>query len=495
MSKLLCIPPISSTLIQRIQALNVFSALGFLNVVLVHKTDDILYETFEPFLNGLKILTNPEDSSLVFPDKVKNLNGMHFKVPYFYQPPVVDIKDGVLYSPMLYFLEAVGIAQNARVDLIFLPNSTHLIVNWLTRSMHLTINSGVGIKISEPKLLTYEKKSYCALVPVPLKASFFHVIFIEPFDSFTWIFIALSVLSSVAVWRMFQSRGAVDSHWKVAFGIFTIFIRQGADFSLRNRTVLVLLLNIICLTTFLLSNLYEGALPSLMIKPSYSHRLQTVDDLLNSNYEINANPLFKYTLRNSSLVQAMAPRLNTLSLVIGEDDGKLVIDQHYVFIRTCDVAEITLKHKLPNGRAVSDYYYLLSEELSWQFIQLEASYFNPFLERLQYFMNLSFQAGLPQMWKVMASQDYSQYEGKQKIDERSFLELQDLVSIFGLLIIGSGLSAIVLFAEIFYHDCLHNLNTNRRNVWKSIKHMSKYKRQIENPKVRSILVRQRQQDQ
>ncbi|KAL7014148.1 hypothetical protein ACKWTF_015766 [Chironomus riparius] len=100
----------------------------------------------------------------------------------------------------------------------------------------------------------------------------------------------------------------------------------------------------------------------------------------------------------------MSSRLNSSGLLLEADDS-YIIKQSYVVIRTCDESKSTLSHKLANDRHVSDYYYLLPEELSWQYIQLEASHLNPFVERFQYFMDLCFQAGLPQMWKVMAFQD------------------------------------------------------------------------------------------
>ena len=145
MSKVICIPPISSTINQRVQALQVFSGLGFLDVAMVYRASltDIFYETFQSFTTVFRILKNPEDSSLVFPDKLKDLNGMHYKVPYFYQPPIVDIRDGALYCTMLFFLQLVGIAQNAKFDLIFLSDSSKFIDHWLHRVMHLTLNSGI----------------------------------------------------------------------------------------------------------------------------------------------------------------------------------------------------------------------------------------------------------------------------------------------------------------------------------------------------------------
>ena len=496
MTKVLCIVPDSSTLDQRAKILEVFIKYGFLNIAMVHKTPtgDISYEVVTSLADQGSRLINPEDSSLIFPNKLMNMEGFHYKVPFSYQPPVVDIRNGKVSAPMIYFLLAVGTAQNARVNFIFLSNFSHFEQIWFNREMHLTINTAITMKFPEPKLITYEKKSYCALVPIPPKESIFHLIFVKPFDGSIWMFFGLSIVCSVAVWRMFRGRGAVDSHWQLAVGIFTMFIGQGAEFSRRNRFVLKILLNVICLSVFLLSNLYEGVITSFMIEPAHENRLKTVEEVLNSGYEFMADKGFAYNLRNSSLIEAMGSRLNISGLSMKVEGGKYVIEQHYTYIRTCDVAKHSLSGKLPNGRFVSDYYYVLPEELSWQYVQLEASFLNPFLERFQYYMDLSFQAGLPQMWKVMASQDFSEFMNAETNDGRDFLELQDLVLVFVVLFIGLGLSGFVLLGEIFYHDCLKNLNLRRAvsSMWNRIKKMCRKKNKKQRPRVRRIIVRPRQ---
>jgi hypothetical protein len=267
-------------------------------------------------------------------------------------------------SPMLYFLNAIGIAQNATFDLIFLKSSSDFLSYWLSRQMHLSINTGREIKLSFPKIQSYDKKSYCALVPIPPNASVFSVIFVKPFDLLIWILFLVSIIGSVAVWRLYQGHGAVDSHWKLMFGIYTMFIGQGADFSRKNRFVLAVLLNIICLSVFLLSNLYEGAITSFMIEPAHENLMKTVAELLNSDFKFQSGVLFEGTLRNSSLVQAMSTRLNASGLLMGAEAGRHVIEQRYVFIRTCHEAKHVLTEKLKNGRYVSNYFYVLPEELS-----------------------------------------------------------------------------------------------------------------------------------
>ena len=490
MAKVICIASGSSTRTQRMEALQYFLGLGFINVAIVHEASsrDVYYEIVQSLARTVGTLKNPAEAVAVFPDKLRNLEGFHYKLPIYFQPTVFAIKNKKIYSPMMFFLNAVGTAQNAKFNITFLRNISDFDHLWKNRQMHLSINTAKVMLYPDPKVQTYDKKSYCALVPIPQKASYFSVIIVKPFDALIWVFFGMSIVGSVAVWRMYRDHGAVDSHWQLAAGIFTMFIGQGAEFSRRNRFVLAVLLNIICLSVFLLSNLYEGAITSFMIEPAHDNRIKSVDDLLNTNYKFISNPIFEYTIKNSSLIQRMSSRLNSSGLVMGAEGGKYVIEQRYVFIRTCDEVKLGLNYKLSNGQFVKNYYYQLPEELSWQYIQLEASYLNPFVERLQYYLDLCFQAGLPQMWRVMASQDYSEFINTQSTDERDYLELQDIGSFFWVLIIGLGLSGLALLIEIFYHDCITNVNFRScsrgwfRNLFQ--------KRQRKNKlKVRKILVR------
>ena len=103
-------------------------------------------------------------------------------------------------------------------------------------------------------------------------------------------------------------------------------------------------------------------------------------------------------------------------------------------------------------------------------------------------MDLCFQAGLPQMWRVMVSQDHSEFMTTHNRDERDYLELQDFGSVFVILLLGLGLSGLVLLIEVFYRDCIKNVNF-RQCSWHCFGNFFQ-KRNTENKlKVRKIFVR------
>ncbi|KAL7014268.1 hypothetical protein ACKWTF_015840 [Chironomus riparius] len=362
---------------------------------------------------------------------------------------------------MIYFFEALSAIQNSSFHLLFLTNKTDVDDLSRNRKLHLSLNTAFSPNLPGQKLLTYETKSFCALVPHPNKVPFWNLIITKPFDGLTWMFFGVSIFTFVVVWRIFRGCGAVDSHWQLAAGILKIFVGQGADFSRKNRFVLAVLLNIICISIIILKINYESQIASSTIDPIVGNQLKTVEDLLSSNYEVIANNAFVNVYKNTTEFIKLRSRLSKSNEPLTASKSKILMQQRFIFIRLCNTAEFVMNQRLPKGKIVSDFFYILPEKLTSQYVRLEASYMNPFIEKFQYFMDLSFQAGLPQMWKVLAHQNYSKSKKFQPKNEADFLKLKDLISLF--LVVSSlyCISFLVLLIEIFYHDCLRNLKVKQ----------------------------------
>ncbi|KAL7014256.1 hypothetical protein ACKWTF_015828 [Chironomus riparius] len=254
--------------------------------------------------------------------------------------------------------------------------------------------------------MTYEEDGYCALVPISSRTSLTYLIFVKPFDGLTWMFLAISIVSCVAIFWMFRFRGAVDSPWLFGYGMFVYFIGQGVDFSRRNRPVLTILIQLIILMIFILSNAYEGGIISFMIQPMQKNRLKTVDDLIASDYEILTDEVFEFKVKEDDRFNALKSRMEIVKKLDLDVYLKEFMRQHYVFVKNCDLAEVELQYLLPNGQRSRNYYYFLPEKILWHYVQLEASYMNPYLERFHYYMDLCFQAGLPHAWRIVVAQDF-----------------------------------------------------------------------------------------
>jgi len=458
MAKIICIVPGTMSLNQQLNYLLFFINFGFLDAVVVHENvaGSIQFVVFTSVTGQFSIFTDQVDQSLIFPNKLRSMDRYQYKIIVYDQPPRVKIKNNVVSTPLLYFLQAVASVQSSRPSLFIIDDYHHMKDYWIERKMHLTLNSGVTIGNSEPKLLTYEEAGYCALVPLPPKIPLFHSIFIEPFDDLTWMFLVITMACSVAVFWMFRDRGAVDSPWLLAYGMIVMFIGQGVDFSPHNRLVLTILLQLIIVMIWILNNAYEGVITSFMIQPIHEHRLETFDDLVASNYEILSDKVFASKISGSAAYESLKTRLNTSGSELGNQFPYEVIRQHYVFVMMCSGAEAMIEERLrQSGKKISELYYLMPQKFLLHFEQLEASYMNPFLERFQYYMDLSFQAGLMQIWKVFGNSSMTRTQ--KSSDEPTYLKLEDLTQVFSILVTGYAVSTVALLIEIFFHDVLKKL--------------------------------------
>lgn len=100
------------------------------------------------------------------------------------------------------------------------------------------------------------------------------------------------------------------------------------------------------------------------------------------------------------------------------------------------------------------------------FERFEASILNPYLERLQFFMDLSFEGGLPQHWKSTFNDGNSRMVKDHRDIE--IVKLKDLNQVFGILFIGYAVAFVTLFFEIFYHDFVKDFQSKflRLNLYK-----------------------------
>ncbi|CAG9811086.1 unnamed protein product [Chironomus riparius] len=487
MAKFIIIVPKDTKFDQRFKLINSFIAFGFQNVVCVHETanHDIQWETYFSLDNKKSVELNDVGTELIFPDKLRNMFGYPYKVYVYSQIPKLIISHGRPLTPLAHFMSAVQKIQNATVLYKVLKHETLLKNVWMDRLMDLTLNTGYKFYTSEPKLMTYEDSGYCALIPLPSETSYSQLIFIKPFDGLTWLFLALTMACSVTVWWMFQGRGAVDSPRLLVYGMFVMFIGQGVDFSRKNRLVLIILLQLIIVMIWILCNAYEGVITSFMIQPIQEERMLTFDDLVASDYEIITDEVFTRAIRDTGIYKSLMMRLNSSGNQLRDELKTEIPRQHYVFIMNCDIAEIMIDIPTVTGKIVSNFYYLLPEKMFSYLEELEASFFNPYVERLQYFMDLSFQAGLMHIWKVMSPENRFFERFRQSSSEQTYLELKDFVVVFCILMAGCALSLGLFIIEIFFHDIIQKLELANlaRNLKNQVHQMAyKKRKQPKHPK-------------
>ncbi|KAL7013018.1 hypothetical protein ACKWTF_015152 [Chironomus riparius] len=488
MAKLIIIVPKRHSQRDTWRAIEVCVTVGFHNVVVIQesKGGDIQVSLYANLISHeLTVLTQPKASD-IFPNKLKDMKGFAYKVSVFQQRPRLVIINGSIRNYLTYFMSAVNNAQNSTTKYIFVKNQKDIVDQISYREMDLTFNTPIHTRNPEPPLLTYEENGFCALIPVPPKIPMIQSMFIEPFDGLTWLFLALTIACSVAVFWMFRGRGAVDSPWLLGYGMFVMFIGQGVDFSRKNRLVLTILLQLIIVMVWILCNAYEGVITSFMIQPIQENRLKTFDDLAASDHKIMTDGVFASKISESEAYKVLKPRMNTSAARLGAQFSIELTKKNYVFILTCDQAEILNIGYLPHAsRKVSYFYYLMPHKFIPFLIELQAGYSNPFIDRLQYYMDLSYQAGLMHIWKIYEHNPYKLEINREGHMEPTLLGLEDLSQVFTILIISYVLSIVLFLFEIFFHDILvqFRLSHLARKLKNRVHQMSYRKRkQARHPK-------------
>ncbi|CAG9811083.1 unnamed protein product [Chironomus riparius] len=481
MTKVLIVVPSTTQRKQIIKVVLLVLRSGIQNIACVHETlnGSIQVEYFSSLMEQEKItIAESPNASVVYPDKLKNMEGYAYQIAVFSQLPRVVIMGKKVKSSLTYLIDAINRIQNSTVNYAIVGDYKKLQYRWNFRLMDLTFNTGLQMITNETELLTYEERSYCAIIPLPPKVPIFQSIFIEPFDGLTWLFFVITIFCSVAVWLMFRGRGAVDSPWLLGYGMFVMFIGQGVEFSRKNRLVLTILLQLIIIMIWILSNAYEGVITSFMIQPIHEQRLETFDDLVASNYKIITSAGLAASIDNSEAYRQLKPRLNTSGPRLGSHFAVGLRQARYVFILNCDEAEMLVPVVIPGTKVkVSELYYMLPQKIYPHIVKLPASFSNPFLERLQYYMDLSFQAGLPYIWTIYSAITKFYKKNEVYFDEFVYLTLDDLTQVFSFLTIGFVLSAVILVFEIFFHDILKQLKlANQARKLRNRVHQMAYKK-------------------
>lgn len=111
---------------------------------------------------------------------------------------------------------------------------------------------------------------------------------------------------------------------------------------------------------------------------------------------------------------------------------------------------------LYNGKFTYNYYYILPEKFLPYYNRLEASFMNPYITRMQYYMDKAFEAGLPYIWKVYSYSYFYKIKNVKRGKDVTFLKLDDLYQVFSVLMIGSTISLLVFLSEIFSYECFRN---------------------------------------
>jgi hypothetical protein len=183
------------------------------------------------------------------------------------------------------------------------------------------------------------------------------------------------------------------------------------------------------------------------MEPAYIRKLKTIEEVFKSNLTIgyNVNPLDRDY--GGFLNETKFRNLYELK---DEEDYETLN-----FLIPCDLIDLMQKYYYSKNYNF-DTVYILKERFFIEFLYLDAGILNPYIEKFQELMDLSFEAGLPKMWTNFLNADMFEkvqwtqfYEDDKPSDS---LEFEQIFPIFGVLSIGFLISGFVLLLEIFHFD-------------------------------------------
>lgn len=229
----------------------------------------------------------------------------------------------------------------------------------------------------------------------------------------------------------------------------------GQSITLRiSHKILIILLQIFIFMTIILSNLYQGELVSFMSEPKSEYRIQTFDELSTSDYKFIVDLTFKKYMNAFGVYPGIAANMIDTNYILNISSEQAA-KERIVIINPCEDFDFFHFDIAYSKEHVASFYVM--NERVWNYYRIFMSMVcNPFLERWQRYMDLSFAAGLSQYWDLVFSLKFTTKNAIEKsIEEDMYLHLENMSQAFYVLLIGLLLSFLIFIGEILYHRYQH----------------------------------------
>lgn len=453
-----------------------FGFLGVLDYIVLFRNAEWKMFSFNPFsksgnINAIQDL--PSDIDFLFPDKLKDMHRFAYKLVLMDQAPrLLFIKHGVIGIDNVIF-SIIMKKQNARAVIAYKihnydPHASEVISYLLlNRKVDLTLTTGYHSSVTHRlQINTYDLNGYCALIPIPVRLSFLDFL-LTPYDAFSWIFLFVSTAICAFVWKLFN-RGAAnpDSAWNFVFAIVANFLGQSIVVR-ENRRMQITLLQLCILMTFIMGNAYQSLIIASMSSSRDGIRFKTFEQMLASdNLKFKVDPTYYRILKESGEFSSFIDRSEVGSSL---PDYKELAANNYALIGLCDMIES--EYNVITGVGAADFFYLLPDKVMPFYEKFTLALRTPFREKLQMYHDYIFESGIRQYIKDLLKFEEAGLharESKYIEKEEYLLTMDDVYGIFYILLVGYGISLMVLLLEIFWHGCMRHVGF-RRMVQKALR--------------------------
>lgn len=445
--------------------------LRMLNSIMVSPNyESFNVRTFNPHLNVLAenydVPNTLTDVDLVFEDKLKDLRGYTLKIIKHYDLSIEILSNLKLVQEIAQVLNAKArIEIELGVDYFddFIERFARKLTN---NEVDLTVNR---LKIFTedrmiPPVYTHDQYSYCALVPLPHRISFFELLK-RPFDGWTWLLILVIVFIAAVVWKCL-TKGIENesSTLRFIFAVYASFTSQTVEVR-SSRRLHVTLLQLLIFGTFILGNAYQSILISFLSISRNGTRLNTFQELIESNYNFTMEPLLFGMINSSGDLPDLMARSTEMSNGIKSETSSDMIFHDYeryarentVVVMTCENAEGDMKF-LPLQQEQQNpvkFFYQLPEKFFNNPTMILLSKESPYQDVFQRIANRIFESGIVRHWRhvsYVSGGIQVELDEMHLLNEEYMLKMSDLYSVFIALALLHLISTSVFLMELFLGD-------------------------------------------
>ena len=462
-----------------VNALTLFADLRLLNVIAIQEQDNFLDTvSYNPFLKKFYMIPSSSTFENYFPDKLQNLYGYQYKTFGFKEDKRWKISEGGIISGYdADLLRVICEHQNASFTFLEIQQEKYEMVLYgkAFRQVDLDFSVTTSVRLISGQVSSYdsvnlfETEGFCAIVPFPKRKSFFDQL-LKPFDMWTWILIFLSISCSATVWYFLNNRliHTAPSAGRFIFAFVANFVGQSIPLN-GNHKMQKIILQLTVLLTFILGNAYQSLIIAFISNARYGEQFLTIHDMMQGNFTFHVNSLFKDMFSFSDDY----PELKNAEVLNYQRnlDYESFASNKVVIITLCSEIEFLMSDmspELPYERKPINFYYVLPEKFYSFYLFFTMSYFSPFGERMQKYSLRIFESGIKQ--KLTAMNPYEDLRAKKEREyyenEEYFLNLNDLLPIFYILIGGYIVSAFLFLMEIFVQQCLQKKRFRKCKIFK-----------------------------
>lgn len=436
------------------------------------------------------------DTDVLFDDKLVDMKGFVYKTIVNQNDNRLIVTDNKLLLTEIQLMETIAKKQNAKLN-VHLSNLTltdefkfEMTQGKIDAVLNFGYYSGLFNNTTFLKTVnTYETNGYCALIPAPYARKTFLRFVVYPFSTCVWSMLILSITVGALIWHAFRklSDGKMVPGYHLIYDVLSVFVQQSVNIR-RGRAILRLMLQFFIFMMIVLANIYQGMMTSTLIDPRGYKKIESIQDLLLTNYKFYGDPLLLQIMNESDTNQNITNRTESLDIwlhnseYIKQFQALMTANPNNVLIVGCDTVQELLDTQINTWTKGYDVYYQLHEKILTYYESILLTRRSPFYEKLCELSLKIHETGIKQHWSLVLGKDDSIYQKGET--DASMLGLKEMLSIFRLYLYGVTIAFAVFlieFSKLYIRIIYHRL------IKKCIRCVHKYRNRKVGPRLQRVV--------